>query len=305
MDRFDALQAFVRVVETGSFTRAAESLRISRTSATQLVQQLEQRLRVRLLNRTTRRVALTSDGAAFFDHAVRLLADLAEAEASVTGAAATPGGRLRVDVPSPFARLVLVPALPDFHARYPDVVLELGVSDRVVDLVDDNVDCVVRGGALADGSLVARRLVDLGMGAFAAPAYLARAGVPGHPAQLSAGGPHRVVGFQSMRRGVPVLPLGMQRGGERVQVQARHVLAVDDGNAYVAAGVAGLGVLTLPTYIARAHVAAGELVQVLADWRIDPLPMSVAWRPNRHVSARLRVFIDWLVALVEAQRLDA
>ncbi|MDH5834858.1 LysR substrate-binding domain-containing protein [Luteimonas kalidii] len=305
MDRFDALQAFVRVVETGSFTRAAESLRISRTSATQLVQQLEQRLRVRLLNRTTRRVALTSDGAAFFDQAVRLLADLAEAEASVVGAAAAPGGRLRVDVPSPFARLVLIPALPAFHARYPELALELGVSDRVVDLVDDNVDCVVRGGTLADQSLVARKLVDLRMGCFAAPGYLARAGVPGHPGDLSDHGRHRVVAFQSMRRGVAVLPMDMQRTGERVQVRGRHMLAVDDGNAYVAAGVAGLGVVTLPTYIARAHVAAGELVEVLPEWRIDPLPLFVAWRPNRHVSARLRVFVDWLVAMVVERRLDA
>ncbi|TYT25511.1 LysR family transcriptional regulator [Luteimonas viscosa] len=305
MDRFDAMQAFVRVVETGSFTRAAESLRISRTSATQLVQRLEQRLRVRLLNRTTRRVALTSEGALFYERALRLLADMAEAEASVAGVAAAPGGRLRVDVPSPFARLVLVPALPDFHARYPDLRLELGVSDRVVDLVDDNVDCVVRGGVLVDQSLVARKLVDLRMASYAAPAYLARAGMPVHPRELSEDGAHRLVAFQSMRSGSQVLPLDMQRGGERVQVRGHHLLAVDDGNAYVAAGVAGLGVLCMPAYLARGHLEAGELVEVLADWRMDALPLSVAYRPNRHVSARLRVFIDWLLDVVATQRLDA
>ncbi len=137
MDRFDAMQAFARVVETGSFTKAAETLNISRTSVTQLVQQLEARLRVKLLNRTTRKVNVTADGAVYYERVLQLLADLDDAETSLSAALASPRGRLRVDVSSPFASRILIPALPQFHARYPDIELHLGVSDRVVDLIDE------------------------------------------------------------------------------------------------------------------------------------------------------------------------
>ncbi|MBF3344959.1 LysR family transcriptional regulator, partial [Pseudomonas aeruginosa] len=172
MDRFDAMQAFARVVDTGSFTKAAETLHMSRTSVTQLVQQLEARLRVRLLNRTTRKLNLTADGAAYYERVVRLLAELDDAETSLSSAALAPRGRLRIDVPSPLARLLLIPALPEFHARYPEIQIDLGVSDRLVDLIDENVDCVIRGGELRDQSLMARRVGDLQLGVYAAPAYL-------------------------------------------------------------------------------------------------------------------------------------
>lgn len=220
MDRFDAMQAFVRVVETGSFTKAAETLRISKTSVTQQVQQLEARLRVRLLNRTTRRVNVTADGAAFYERALRLLADLDDAETSLSAAAALPRGRLRVDVSSPLARMILIPALPAFHARYPDIQLDMGVSDRRVDLIGENVDCVVRGGELTDQSLIARRVGDLSLGVYAAPSYLARAGVPGHPSELE-NSHHRVVGFLWGRTGKPT-PYVMQRQHERIRVHGRY-----------------------------------------------------------------------------------
>lgn len=150
MDRFDAMQAFARVVEAGSFTKAAETLHMSKTSVTQLVQQLEARLRVKLLNRTTRRVNVTADGAAYYERVVKLLADMDDAETSLSSASLAPRGRLRVDVPSPFARLVLIPSLPAFYEKYPDIQLDMGVSDRMVDLISDNVDCVVRGGEITD-----------------------------------------------------------------------------------------------------------------------------------------------------------
>lgn len=296
MDRFDAMQAFARVVETGSFTKAAETLHMSKTSVTQLVQQLEARLRVRLLNRTTRKVNVTADGAAYYERVVRLLADMDDAETSLSSAATSPRGRLRVDVPSPLARLILVPALPAFHARYPDIQLDMGVSDRIVDLIDENVDCVVRGGELTDQSLMMRHVADLQLGVYAAPSYLQRAGIPGHPRELE-DTHHRIVGFLWARSG-KALPYAMHRGGERVNVHGRHVLAVDDGNAYLAAGLAGLGVLWLPDYMAKAHRANGELVPLFEDWRLDPMPLYIAFPPNRHVSAKLRVFIDWVAELM-------
>jgi len=296
MDRFDAMLAFARVVETGSFTKAADTLQLSRTSVTQLVQQLEARLRVKLLNRTTRQVNVTPDGAAYYERVLRLLADLDDAETSLSVASASPRGRLRVDVPSPLARLILVPALPDFHARYPEIQIDMGVSDRMVDLIGENVDCVVRGGELTDGSLVARRVGDLPIGVYASPAYLALAGVPDHPRELE-DTHHRIVGFLRSRTG-KVLPAVMQRDGERLDVHGRYAFAVDDGNAYLAAGVAGLGVLWLPHYMAEAHVARGELVTLFEGWRIDPMPLSLAYPPNRHVSTKLRVFIDWVVEVM-------
>lgn len=296
MDRFDAMHAFARVVETRSFTKAAETLHMSKTSVTQLVQQLEARLRVKLLNRTTRKVNVTADGAAYYERVVRLLADMDDAETSLSSASASPRGRLRVDVPSPLARFILVPALPAFHARYPEIQIDMGVSDRMVDLIGENVDCVVRGGELTDPSLMARRLGDLPLGVYAAPDYLARAGTPAHPQALDDAG-HSIVGFVWSRTGKTV-PYAMHRGSERVEAQGHCSFSFDDGNAYLEAGLAALGILWLPVYMAQAHVARGELVPLFDDWRLDPMPMFVAFPPNRRVSAKLRVFIDWVVELM-------
>ena len=306
MDRFDAMQAFARVVEAGSFTKAAETLHMSKTSVTQLVQQLEARLRVKLLNRTTRKVNVTADGAAYYERVLRLLADMDDAETSLSSASALPRGHLRVDVPSPLARMILVPALPAFHARYPDIQLDMGVSDRTVDVIGDNVDCVVRGGELTDRSLMARRVGDLRLGVYAAPRYLELAGTPLHPRELE-DTHHRIVGFLWSRSG-KTFPYAMRLGEERIEVQGRYMLSVDDGNAYLTAGLAGLGILWLPDYMAKAHLAGGELVRLFDGWQLDSMPLYVAFPPNRHVSAKLRAFIDWVAELmaqhapVEARR---
>lgn len=292
MDRFDALQAFARVVEAGSFTKAAQTLSVSKTTVSQLVQQLETRLRIRLLNRTTRQVKVTAEGSAYYERVVRLLAELEDADASLAGATAAPKGRLRVDVPSPFALTLLVPALPAFHARYPDIQLDLGASDRMVDVIGDNVDCVLRGGDLPSSSLRARRVGELPLGVYAAPRYLARVGTPKHPRELE-GSAHRVVGFLSASTG-KVLPLVLARGEEQLQVRGRHVVAIDDGNSYLAAGVAGLGVLWLPHYMAQAPLARGELVPLFDGWQAGRMPLHLVFPPGRHLSARLRVFVAWL-----------
>ena len=296
MDRFDAMTAFVRVVETGSFTRAAATLDISRTSATQLVQQLEARLRLKLLNRTTRKVNVTADGAAYYERIVQVLDTLEEIETSLPHAAALPRGQLRVDVPSPLAALLLVPALPTFHALYPDIVLDMGASDRMVDVIADNVDCVIRGGDITDQSLMARKLADLPLGVYAAPAYLQRVGTPLHPLDLQDSA-HRIVRFRWGRSGNG-FPYVMHREGKSVKIHGQYVLSIDDGNAYLAAGVAGLGVLWLPDYMARPHVARGELLPLFEAWTVDPMPLYLAYPPNRHVSKKLRVFIDWVAELM-------
>jgi len=296
MDRFEAMQAYARVVEAGSFTRAAATLGISRTSVTQLVQQLEAHLKVKLLHRTTRQVNVTADGAAYYERVIRLLADLDDTEASLSSASAQPRGKLKVDVPSPLARMILMPALPNFHARYPDLQIDMGVSDRAIDIIGENVDCVVRGGVLTDQSLKARHVGDLHLGLYAAPSYLARAGTPAHPRDLE-GTHHRIVGFLWGRAG-KTYPVAMARGAEHLDIGGRYVVAVDDGNAYLAAGLAGMGVLWLPYYMARPHLAGGELLALFGDWQLAPMPLHVAYAPNRYVSTRLRVFIDWVAELM-------
>ncbi|WP_288094773.1 LysR family transcriptional regulator [Pseudomonas sp.] len=296
MDRFDAMQAFARVVEAGSFTKAAETLHMSKTTVTQLVQQLEARLRVKLLNRTTRKVNVTADGAVYYERVLRLLADMDDAETSLSGASTLPRGRLRVDVPSPLASMILVPALPEFYRRYPDIQIDMGVSDRIVDMIGENVDCVVRGGEIKDQSLMARKVGDLQLGVFAAPSYLARVGIPAHPQELE-DSPHRIVGFLWARTGKAV-PYALHNHDERIQIKGRYALAVDDGNAYLAAGLAGLGVLWLPKYMANTFEARGELVPLFENWSLDPMPIYVAFPPNRHISIKLRVFIDWVAELM-------
>jgi DNA-binding transcriptional LysR family regulator len=174
----------------------------------------------------------------------------------------------------------------------------MGVSDRVVDLIGDNVDCVLRGGEVTDPSLIVRHVGDLRLGVYAAPSYLERAGTPLHPSELMDDTHHRTVGYLRSRSG-KVAPITMRRDDEHIEVQGRYVVAVDDGNAYLAAGVAGMGILWLPHYMAEAHVAQGELVPLFEDgWQFDPMPMYVAFPPNRHVSAKLRAFIDWVVELM-------
>ena len=172
----------------------------------------------------------------------------------------------------------------------------MGVSDRTVDIIGENVDCVVRGGEPNDQSMVARRVAELALGVVASPGYLRLAGTPSHPTELEHSH-HRIIGFSWGRAG-NVYPLVMHRRDETVKVQSRYALAVDDGNAYLAAGLAGLGIMWLPRYMSEAHLKTGELVALFEDWQLDPMPLYIAYPPNRHVSAKLRVFIDWVVELM-------
>ena len=292
MDQIQSMRVFARVVETGSFTRAAESLDMPKGSATKLVQQLETRLKVKLLNRTTRRVTVTPDGAAYYERASRLLSDLDEMEAAMTLAQGKPGGRLRVDVGSSVASQIIIPALPEFYRRYPDIQLDLGVGDRPVDLISDNVDCVIRGGELTEQSLVARRIANLPLVGVATPGYLAANGVPKHPLELEE--QHTVINFFSPRTG-RLFPNVFERGGERFEIAGRHKLSVNEGNAYLTAALSGLGIAQVAKFQAAPFIASGELVEILPEWKHPLIPMHVVYPPNRHLSARVRAFVEWAV----------
>jgi DNA-binding transcriptional LysR family regulator len=295
MDRIQAMQVFARVVETGSFTRAAESLNLPKGSVTKLVQQLEARLKVRLLNRTTRQVTVTADGAAYYERTSRLLNDLDDIEASLTNAQANPSGRLRVDVGTSVARLILIPALPDFYRRYPDIQIDLGVTDRPVDLISDNVDCVIRGGDLLEQSLVARRVGNMRLLTVASPAYLRERGTPREPGELEFDG-HTTVNYFSTRTGRP-FPHVFERDGQSLEVWGRYRLSLNEANAHLAAVLAGLGVSQVAQFGAVPHLERGELVEVLSDWTRPPIPLHIVYPPNRHLSAKVRAFVEWAAEL--------
>jgi len=285
---------FVTLAQVLNFTRAADSLGLPKGTVTKQIQALESRLHTKLLNRTTRRVTVTPDGAAYYERTARLLNDFDDIESSMVNAQSTPGGRLRVDVGSATARLVIVPALAGFFERYPDIQVDLGVSDRTVDLITDNVDCVIRGGELADQSLVARRIGNLPWMTVASPAYLKRYGAPQHPTDIEKR--HLVVSFfsGSTRR---VYPHEFQRGDEHFEIAGPYRVSVNDSNAHMTAVLGGFGLSQVITYMAEPYIASGELIEILPDWKRPPLPVHVVYPPNRHLSAKVRAFVDWAADL--------
>jgi LysR family transcriptional regulator for bpeEF and oprC len=301
MDQLSAMRAFVRVVEAGTFTKAAMTLGMPKPTVTKLVQNLESHVRTKLLHRTTRRVSVTPDGAAYYERVVRLLSDIDELDGSMTTSQSRPTGRLRVDVGTAVAVLIIIPALPEFHARYPEIHLDLGVSDRPVDLIGENVDCVLRAGDLTDQSLIARRVGAMRFITLASPSYLQRHGEPQHPRDLESG--HTTVSFFQAPSG-RTYPMSFARGSEVHEIAAPYIVAVNDGNAYVAAGLAGLGVLQAPTFMVEDHLATGALRRVLPDWQADMLPLHIVYPPNRHISNKVRVFVDWLAELLAERRMS-
>ena len=294
MDQFAAMRAFVRVVEAGSFTRAAASLETPKPTVTKLIQTLELHLRTKLLNRTTRRVTVTADGAAYYERAVQLIADVDELDGSMAAAQTRPKGKLRIDMSGALAQLFVLPALTAFFEAYPDIQIDCGVSDRQTDLISENVDCVLRAGELTDQSLIARRLAEMPMITCAAPSYLARMGEPKHPRELEK--THQLVNYFSARTG-RILFFDFTRGDERLEIEGQHKVTLNEGTSYVVAAVAGLGVAQSPKFMIDPYLATGQLRQILPDWTVEPLALHVVYPPNRHLSNKLRVFVDWIAGL--------
>jgi DNA-binding transcriptional LysR family regulator len=300
VDYFNAVKAFIQVVEAGSFVKAAQALNLPRNTVTKHIQSLETHLRIKLLNRTTRRISLTNDGTAYYERMVRVVDQWLEAESDLVSAQAHPHGRLRVDMGSTMATMLVLPALPDFQKLYPELQLDIGVSDRPVDLLGDRVDCVIRGGALNDPSLIARRLGSLKFVTCATPGYLATHGTPSHPRDLETN--HQMVRYffaGTNRR----LPVEFVKGDERISVDANYFVSVNDSNALLAAALAGMGVLQTLMFMAEPHFKSGALVQLLEDCSLEPNPIYIVYSPNRHLSARVRVFVEWLTELFEKKGL--
>jgi LysR family transcriptional regulator for bpeEF and oprC len=294
MDKFQAMGLFVRIVDTGGIARAAESLGIPNATATTLIQRLEASLGVKLLNRTTRRVSVTPDGAAYYTRAVAILAEVRDAEEALAQHSSTPRGRVRVDVPTLIARSVIVPALPSFFAQYPDVELALACNERHFDLVAEGIDCALWVGDIGAESLVARRVGFLYFATCAAPVYIHAHGQPSHPRDLAQ---HKCINHFSPRTGDTVEWI-FSKGAERVRAVFPGNLALEDENSYVGAAEAGLGIAQMPAFVLKEAMERRALDLVLADWSPEPAPLHVVYPQSRHLSRRVRVFVDWLAALI-------
>jgi LysR family transcriptional regulator for bpeEF and oprC len=300
MDHLLAIKVFCRVVETGTFSRAADLLDMPKSTVTKLVQELEAHLRLKLLHRTTRRVTVTMEGAAYYERTTKLLHELEDIESNISNEQSTPRGRLKVDMASAIANFILLPALPSFMQQYPEIQLELGVSDTNIDLLTDNIDCVIRGGELNDTSLIAKRIAELTFVTCAAPSYLKQYGTPQTPDELSS--KHRIIYYRS-RKTNRVVPLRFSNRQQSMEIQQQgSPLSVNDSTAQLTATLSGLGVSQLPLFMAQPFLDNGKLQLVLPEWQRAAFPLYLIYPPGRHLSGRLSTFINWVMAVFQPYR---
>lgn len=293
MDRFVAMKVFARVVESHSFVKAAESLHMAAPQVSRIVQALEAHLGARLLNRTTRSISVTDDGEAYYQRCIRVLAEVDEMEAELTHAKLNPKGRLKVNLPALVAKLIIIPALPEFFEQYPDIEIEMGLSDRQVDIVEEGVDCVIRTGELEDSGLVARRLGNMRRVTCASPAYLERYGEPKTIDDLRE---HIGVNYVSSNTG-RVRSWDYMVDGRVETIEMRGMIAVNDVDAYVSCGLHGLGLLKTAIFPIARNLESGELKEVLTGYCSPPRAISIMYARNRHLPRKVRVFADWVQAL--------
>lgn len=289
MDRLDAMRLFARVVDRRSFTQAAHDLGVPRSTATQVLQQLEDRLGARLLQRTTRTVRPTLDGEAYYRRCLAILDDIENAEGVFRGA--NPRGLLRIEVQGTLARHFLLPGLPEFFARYPDVEIAMSESDRWVDVVREGVDCVLRYDALPDSDLVARTVTTLKRITCAAPSYLKRHGTPRHPDDLVR---HRAVGIRSLTTG-SLFPFEFVYDSSTRRVDMAAPFSVTGTESFRDGVLLGLGLAQIPVFHIEQDLAQGRLVEVLADFPPLSATVSVLYPTSRQLSPRVRLFIDWVI----------
>jgi len=290
MDRFDAMRLFTRIVELSSFSKAAEDLQLPAATATHTIKQLETRLGVRLLHRTTRQVSPTLDGQAYYQRCLRILADVEETEAGFGNSGVAPKGKVRVDLQETLAQYFVLPRLREFFERYPDIELEIGMGDRYVDLVREGVDCVLRSGTLRDSSMVGRRVAMLQQVTCASAGYVDSYGTPRTLEELDG---HLAVNFHSSNTG-RLLPLEFEVNGEVRNIQLGGKVSVNNADAYSACCLNDLGIIQIPRYRAAPLLAAGTLHELLPQWPPPPMPVSVLYPYQRQLSPRVRAFVDWV-----------
>lgn len=294
LDRIQAMQIFVRVAEAESFIHAAEALSLPASTVTSTIKNLEKYLQVRLLNRTTRRVSLTPEGAEYLTQCREILNLIEHTESNLTNAIKKPQGRLRVDMPAGIAHSVIMPNLQEFQRRYPDIYLMIGVSDRQVDLIKEGVDCVIRMGNLENSTLVARPLGEFRWVTCASAAYLKEKGTPQTPDDLAH---HRAIHyFSGNNRHADEMRL--VRNGEKKTVQMNGTVAVNETELYIKMCLEGYGLAQLAERLVTEHLKEKRLIPVLQDWCPSPVPVTLLYPHQRFLSPAVRVFSDWMAELI-------
>lgn len=296
MDFAQQLRIFVAVADNGSFSRAAEALRMARPGVTNAINMLEGDLGARLLQRTTRRTSLTAEGEEFYERAVRLLAEIADARNLFGGSVIAPRGRLRVDIPVALAKPLVIDRIPEFKRLYPDVDVILGVSDQPVDLIADGVDCVLRIGELAPTSMIARKIAAITMVVCGSPTYLAEHGTPETIDDLRH---HQAVNYFSGRGHRPIA-WSMPGDTGLPHLTLRSGIMVNDTGAFVACALNGLGLIQVPGLVVAEQLANGTLVEVVPEMRAIRWPLSIMYPNRQHLAPQVRAFIDWMTDLVAA-----
>lgn len=290
MDRLASMTAFVKAVELGSFSAAAEAMDLSPQMIGKQVRQLEDHLGVQLLYRTTRRQALTDMGRNYYERACHILAEMEAAEDFAAGALAEPRGLLRISAPLTFGAHTLAKLLPDYLKQYPDVSIDLVAADRVVDLIEDGIDVAFRVGKLADSSLIARAIRPMQAILCAAPAYVAERGAPEKPSDLAQ---HEILGFANAVNREGWMFEGPS-GRELIEVSSRFQM--NSGQAIRSAALAGFGITLQPLDLVGEDIEAGRLVELLPDYRPAQRPMHIVYPPHRRITPKLRSFVDFIVA---------
>jgi LysR family transcriptional regulator for bpeEF and oprC len=298
MDKIKAMRAFVRIVEANSFSKAADTLGVPRAALTATIQKLEAALGVQLLQRTTRRLSLTTEGVDYLHDCRDILQALDLAESRFKGFDTTrPQGRLRIELPSTLGRNLILPHLAQFHASYPGLELVISFTDRLIDLTEEGADCAVRVGKLQDSSMIGRQVGSMPFLLCAAPSYVQAHGLPLTIEALASH--HSVLHFSGRTR--RAFDWELLVDGNWVKVSLDGPIAVNDGDANMICALQGLGLARCATYQARGHMAAGRLVPVLPDFPLPALPISLVYPKGRMATPKLRVFAEWLAQLLANQ----
>ena len=294
MDKLAAMTAFVQVVETGSFTKAADVLALPKARISQRVSDLERHLQIRLLHRTTRSLTLTEDGQAYFPKCQAILHDIDELESTLKGAAVEPRGKLRIAALVSVARWIIAPYLHEFQARYPHIFLQLSASDRVTHLLEEGIDCAFRGGQLEDSSHIARHIADVRFGLYASPSYFAHTAMPTHPQELVQ---HRRLSWFTGQR----LPFAwrLETDNQHYELPSDDGLSFDDPDIAIASCMSGAGICPGAPFAVKGYVDAGALVPVLPEWSFEPRPLHILYPTNKHLSMRVRCFVEWSLELMQ------
>jgi DNA-binding transcriptional LysR family regulator len=289
VDRFDEMRVFIRIAERKSFTLTAEDLLIPKSTVTNLLKRLEERLNTRLVERTTRQVKLTHDGESFYKRCSQLLSELDEMENLFLNS--MPTGLLRVNLQGTLAKYFVVPYLGEFLAQYPDITMHVAEDDRQIDLVNEGVDCVLRAGELVDSSLIGKRLASLQQATVASPCYLKKYGMPKTITELKR---HKAIGYSLDVKSKPT-SLDFTSGKKLTSVDLETSITVAGADLYTGTALAGLGLIQVPRYRIVNELQAGKLVEVLPNQPPPSMPVSALYPSNKHLPSRTRVFLEWLV----------